>query len=237
MADPANQQLTSDLARALVTQLAPKEAPLFRAVSAAYFKDPSRVEAAGGKDAELGFGDSNAITLITPIVLAVTNAVVSAVSTELNAQPGSGVLQRLFGKPDVAAGAWRAQSVLAGANTRRTAVRDLLVAQFSLAELKSLCFDLRIDYEEIAGDAKGDKVIELIGFCERHGRFDDLVRAAAQARPDAAFPATAAGVATLSPEVLTRVRATALSTALKMNLPVDRAALLADALVGSLMQA
>ncbi len=56
------------------------------------------------------------------------------------------------------------------------AFRMLVAQRFSLSELKALSFDLNIDWEEIGGDTKTDRVIELYRFCERKDRLLTLIR-------------------------------------------------------------
>ncbi|NIV98293.1 hypothetical protein GWN26_03735 [Candidatus Saccharibacteria bacterium] len=58
---------------------------------------------------------------------------------------------------------------------------------FSEEELRSLCFDLGIDYEELGGRSKSVKVLELIGFMQRRARLDELVFLARELRPDASW--------------------------------------------------
>jgi nucleoside phosphorylase len=54
-------------------------------------------------------------------------------------------------------------------------LRVTLAEVFSLAELKVLCFDLHIDWDEIAGERKTDKIVDLLGYCERNRRTADLI--------------------------------------------------------------
>ncbi len=69
----------------------------------------------------------------------------------------------------------------------RGQLRDNLVNFFSEEELRSLCFDLGIDYEELGGRSKSVKVLELIGFMQRRARLDELVFLARELRPDASW--------------------------------------------------
>lgn len=46
---------------------------------------------------------------------------------------------------------------------------------FDLQELKMLCFDLAIDYDELLGKSKREKIYELINYCERRDRLSELV--------------------------------------------------------------
>ena len=74
--EETQNQLVRDLAFAQITDIAPQEIPLFRANSEAYFKDPEKALAEQrGKDEMLGFGGSEAVTFITPILLAVLTGV------------------------------------------------------------------------------------------------------------------------------------------------------------------
>ncbi len=65
----------------------------------------------------------------------------------------------------------------------RGLLRQLLRTHFNEAELQDICFDLRVDYEELPGHNKLEKIRELIGFCEREGRLPDLLALCQQVRP------------------------------------------------------
>jgi len=77
-----------------------------------------------------------------------------------------------------------------------TIIRDALVNYFSLGELRTLCFDLGIDYEDLEGGGKQGKALALVQYARRHGRYSDLVNAVRQARPHLNLGAPAAGPAT-----------------------------------------
>jgi hypothetical protein len=62
-------------------------------------------------------------------------------------------------------------------------LRDQIRALFSDSELRDLCLDLGIDYEELPGAAKSDKVRELVQYMERRDRLDDLMRRVIDLRP------------------------------------------------------
>ena len=59
---------------------------------------------------------------------------------------------------------------------------------FSLDEIESLCFDMGIDFDSLAGDGKGAKIRELIEFCRRRGRDEELVAKVRAERPQVAWP-------------------------------------------------
>lgn len=84
MTDIENKELIHELARDVITQIAPQELPLFRAHSEAYFKDPQNaLQSQSAKDELLGFGVGEAVVLLTPIALATLNEVVMFVGGEV----------------------------------------------------------------------------------------------------------------------------------------------------------
>jgi hypothetical protein len=77
-------RLIADLTRDIVAQTAPQELPLFRTMSAAYFKNPDKVlKDQSGKDEMLGFGVSEAVIMLTPSILAIMSQVVTFVTAEV----------------------------------------------------------------------------------------------------------------------------------------------------------
>jgi|SRR5882724_4449009 len=84
MTTSEQNQLIADLARDIVEQTAPQELPLFRATSAAYFKNPNKVlKKTKGKDDILGFGVGEAVVLMTPSLLFIMTHVVQFVTAEV----------------------------------------------------------------------------------------------------------------------------------------------------------
>lgn len=61
---------------------------------------------------------------------------------------------------------------------------------FNQSEIKNLCFEMGVDYEELAGEGKGEKIRELITYCQRRGRVSDLIRHLESARPHATWQNT-----------------------------------------------
>jgi hypothetical protein len=58
-------------------------------------------------------------------------------------------------------------------------LRQILTDHFDVGELRTLCFDLRIDYQSLPGEGKADKARELVAYCERHrcvAELEDKVR-------------------------------------------------------------
>jgi hypothetical protein len=70
-------QLIEDLARNLIEDLAPQELPIYRATSKAFLENPDHVtKRQWTREEKLGFGLPEATVFLTPVVLAVTTAVV-----------------------------------------------------------------------------------------------------------------------------------------------------------------
>jgi hypothetical protein len=66
--------------------------------------------------------------------------------------------------------------------------RRLLGLHFSLEELRTLLFDIGIDFDEVAGETKTARIRELILYAERYHKMDKLIGAARQARPEVDWP-------------------------------------------------
>lgn len=62
-------------------------------------------------------------------------------------------------------------------------LKDFLTKHFDEKELKELCFELKIDYENLDGSTKTEKIIAIVLYAERHGLFDQLASLAPQKRP------------------------------------------------------
>lgn len=77
MNEMMQHQAVADVARSLIEQIAPQELPLFRATSAAYFKNPRRaLGGQSGRDEMLGFGSGEEVSFLTPIILVAATKVV-----------------------------------------------------------------------------------------------------------------------------------------------------------------
>lgn len=64
-------------------------------------------------------------------------------------------------------------------------LRQVLTEYFSEEELKTLCFDLGIDYDDLSGEGKTAKARELVSRLERRGEVGNLVAACYHRRPNA----------------------------------------------------
>ena len=66
-----------------------------------------------------------------------------------------------------------------------TQLHAFLVDHFNVEELKTLCFNLGIEYEDLGGEGRSDKARELVKAMQRRTRLEHLVAHLALARPEA----------------------------------------------------
>lgn len=71
-----------------------------------------------------------------------------------------------------------------GTPEQRTWLHRTLSQRFSKGELRTLCFDLGVDYDDLPNEGKTNKARELIAHLERHNRILALIKAAGALRPD-----------------------------------------------------
>jgi hypothetical protein len=67
-------------------------------------------------------------------------------------------------------------------------LRQIITTHFSDSELRDLCFDLNIDYENLPGQGKGDRARELVEYVRRHKRIAELVKEVRRLRPTVDWP-------------------------------------------------
>ena len=67
-------------------------------------------------------------------------------------------------------------------------LRDLLAYHFSLEELRGLCFDLGLEYEDLPGETRPGRAQSLIEYCLRRGRLPELHRRCTALRPLVDWP-------------------------------------------------
>lgn len=72
-------------------------------------------------------------------------------------------------------------------DSRLSQLHQILVDRFNLEELRTLCFELALDYEMLPGEGKGGKARELIAYLNRRNRLEELAETIRQARPDISF--------------------------------------------------
>ncbi len=63
-------------------------------------------------------------------------------------------------------------------------LRQILTERFDAEELRTLCFDLGIDYDDLPGRGRAAKARELVAHIDRRERIPDCIQAGRQARPD-----------------------------------------------------
>jgi hypothetical protein len=68
--------------------------------------------------------------------------------------------------------------------SRLTRLRETLTYLLSDGELRTLCFDMGVDYENIPGEARADKARELIIHLNRRQQIPELIRVGRRLRPE-----------------------------------------------------
>jgi hypothetical protein len=69
-----------------------------------------------------------------------------------------------------------------------TQLRQVLTTRFDAGELRTLCFDLGVDYDDLPGAGKASRARELVGYLARRDRIADLIRVGKRLRPDIPWP-------------------------------------------------
>jgi hypothetical protein len=69
-----------------------------------------------------------------------------------------------------------------------TNLHRLLDQHFSLEEIRTLCFDLGVDYDSVRGEGKSARIRELILALGRNGRLPELVASVQEQRRHIAWP-------------------------------------------------
>ena len=67
-------------------------------------------------------------------------------------------------------------------------LRQVLTTRFGAGELRTLCFDLGMDYDDLPGEGKASRARELVGYLARRDRIADLIRVGKRLRPDIPWP-------------------------------------------------
>ncbi|MCB8978610.1 MAG: tetratricopeptide repeat protein [Ardenticatenaceae bacterium] len=67
---------------------------------------------------------------------------------------------------------------------RLVRLRETLIDRLSEDELRTLCFDLALDYEMLPGQGKGGKARELVAYMDRRNRLAELFGTLQRLRPD-----------------------------------------------------
>ncbi len=233
MPDQTHNSVIAVVARMLIAQVAPQELPLFRSISTAYFAAPDKpIKFEGGKDNPLGFGPGGTVTVTTPAILSASNAVVTYVIGVVGA-PETKTTSSLFANVRAEEAQQTSYKALADAQAERVRLRELLDSLFSQDDIRVLCFDLGIDFDNLSGGTKQVKVQSLIVYCEQRGRIDDLIQRATAVNPNMIWPVQRPNGNRLTTAQLAYVHEIALKT-LKASVPDATAEQIANAFVGSL---
>ena len=70
-------------------------------------------------------------------------------------------------------------------------LRRFIDANYNADELRTLCYDLGVDFGDLPPGGKTDKARELVAHCMRHGRLGELIELGWEARPDVPWPSRA----------------------------------------------
>ncbi len=71
-------------------------------------------------------------------------------------------------------------------NAQLSQLRQKIEEHFNEEELRLLCFELGLEFENLGGRGKVANVVELVSWARRQGRISDLMAAVKQARPNTA---------------------------------------------------
>ncbi|MBN1888795.1 MAG: hypothetical protein JW850_12440 [Thermoflexales bacterium] len=74
-------------------------------------------------------------------------------------------------------------------------LRQILADRFDEGELRTFCFDLQLDYDDLLGTSKLDKARELVAYCERHNQVYGIIDTGKRLRPDIDWDQVAVGLA------------------------------------------
>ncbi len=77
-----------------------------------------------------------------------------------------------------------------------TALRKALTTYFNEGELRTLCFDLGINYEDLGGRGKAENAAELVTYAQRHNFLDKLAYFVQDARPHVKLKTTKSEIST-----------------------------------------
>jgi hypothetical protein len=65
-----------------------------------------------------------------------------------------------------------------------TILRQILEKRFNKGELRTFCFELGVDYDNLPGEGKANKARELVEYAERHSLIHRLITTGKRLRPD-----------------------------------------------------
>ncbi|MCA9954733.1 MAG: hypothetical protein KC434_08440, partial [Anaerolineales bacterium] len=74
-----------------------------------------------------------------------------------------------------------------------SAIHQLLMQHYNAEELRSLCFRLGVEYDDLPPGGRESKARELTTYLNRRGRLAELQTAVQAERPNAIWPSAAGG--------------------------------------------
>lgn len=80
-------------------------------------------------------------------------------------------------------------------------LRMIIDSQFNKEELRILCFDLGVDYDNLIGESKAAKIVDLLSYLERSGEVHKAIEALTCSRPDIQWPEVIGEPSITKPEV------------------------------------
>ena len=65
-----------------------------------------------------------------------------------------------------------------------TRLHQFIVDHYDLEELRTLCFQLGVEYDDLRGEGRSGKARELVRLMSRHGRLETLLTSLERERPE-----------------------------------------------------
>ena len=63
-------------------------------------------------------------------------------------------------------------------------LHEKMLEHFDAAEARALCFGLGIEYDDLQGEGRADKLVSLISFIERRGMIEGFIKEVTKTRPN-----------------------------------------------------
>jgi len=70
-------------------------------------------------------------------------------------------------------------------------LRQILASRFDEGDLRTLCFDLGVEYDDLPGEGKANKARELVVYLKHRNRIGELIETGKRLRPDITWVETA----------------------------------------------
>jgi DNA-binding response OmpR family regulator len=85
-------------------------------------------------------------------------------------------------------------------------LREQLTQRLSLSEVQSLCFDLGVDYDDLRGETKADKIREFIDYLQRRRSLPELLSRGRELRSDISWEEFSSSVSNAPDSTLQSVK-------------------------------